>query len=248
MLDQIATARAAAGDSLLTNQQSHSIESELINVCVTKTAVQGLETRVWQAGTRSDFGHRPKSESRDLWLPVQAKTTLKSSFPYRFYVRGEYDMDLACFPGHGCGGFVFSEQYMRQHKAKLYSGKCLYIAPGSAFDEPMLNWPDYAEKMLARWREEAVLHERDVAEQRTGGARQSRLRSEMELRMQCTEKSQCEVVTQSLVQALVPGRVYAWPASPNEVVDRFVDGLRVQDKVVQAVSSGAFQALSLIHI
>jgi len=213
-----------------------------MSTCKQQCTRAGLDVRLWQAGTRSDIGHRPVDQTVDLWLPVQAKTTLVRCRPYRFFVRGEYAMDVACFHGHRVGGYVFSEQFMRKNKKKLYSGKCIYIAAGSTFDEPLLKWPVYAQQMLDRWNTELAAHQTDVESGRDGDDRVSLLRSELELRMQCTENSQREVAVQMLMQAVIVGRKYEWPDEPNGHVDRFVDGLRVQDKVVAAVASGAFQA------
>lgn len=213
-----------------------------MSTCKQQCTRAGLDMRLWQAGTRSDFGHRPAEQATDLWLPIQAKSTMVRCRPYRFFVRGEYEMDVACFPGHRAGAYVFSQQFMLMNKSKLYSGKCMYIAAGSAFDEPLLKWPGYAQHMLDRWNVEFAVHKADAEAGRFGDDRLSLLRSELELRMQCTENSQREVATQMLMQALVVDRKYEWPDEPNGHVDRFVDGLRVQDKVVAAVASGAFQA------
>lgn len=228
--------------AVMSKRKSHSIEASLLSTCKQQCTRAGLDMRLWQAGTRSDFGHRPVDRPVDLWLPVQAKTTLVTCRPYRFFVRGEYAMDVACVPGHRAGAYVFSQQFMLKNKCKLYSGKCIYIATGSAFDEPLMKWPAYAQQMLGRWNAEFAAHEADVEAGRFGDDRLSLLRPELELRMQCTDNSQREVATQMLMQAVVVNRKYEWPDEPNGHVDRFVDGLRVQDKVVAAVESGAFQA------
>jgi hypothetical protein len=236
MIQKISAQRKLGGEVELTSSDSYAIESMSLSQCTNSCSALGLDTRSWQAGTRSDLGHRPVDQTIDLWLPVQAKSTLVNCFPYRFFIRGEYAMDIACFPGQGTGAFVFSEQFMRDNKKNLYSGKCLYIAQGSAFDAPLLTWPHYAQRMLDRWNVELVVHKMDVEAGRVGEDRVSKLRSEMELRMQCTENSQREVVTQMLMQSLVLNRKYEWPNEPNGHVDRLVDGRRVQDKVAAAKS------------
>lgn len=239
MLHQVSSERNASGSPDFTNAKSFAIESLCLSKCIKSCRELGLDVRLWQAGTRSDFGHRPIDCTVDLWLPVQAKSTLVSSPPYRFFVRGEYAMDMACFPGHHAGGYVFSAQFMRENKKSLYSDKCMYIATGSAFDEPLLKWPDYTQRMLGRWNAEFAAHQTDVELGRDGNDRVSMLRSELELRMQCTENSQREIAVQMLIQAVIVGRKYEWPDEPNGVVDRLVDGRRVQDKVVRAVAGSA---------
>jgi len=242
MMNQVSLERNVSGESNWTNGESHAIECASLSMLTKSCGELGLETRNWQAGTRSDFGHRPIDCTVDLWLPVQAKSTLVSSPPYRFFLKGEYAMDVACFPGHHAGGYVFSEEFMRENNKSLYSGKCIYIAAGSAFDEPLLKWPAYTEQMLRRWNAEFAAHQKDVESGRTGNGRVSALRSELELRMQCTEMSQREITVQLLIQAVVVDRKYEWPDTPNGTVDRIVDGLRVQDKVVKQGTSGAFLA------
>ena len=237
MLQKISAQRKLDGEVELTSAQSYAIESRSLSQCANSCNVFGLDTRSWQAGTRSDLGHRPVDETIDLWLPVQVKSTLVRCFPYRFFIRGEYAMDIACLPGQGTGAFVFSEQFMRDNKKNLYGERCLYIAQGSVFDTPLLTWPQYALRMLDRWNAELVVHKMDVEADRVGEDRVSKLRSEMELRMQCTENSQREIVTQMLMQSLILDRKYEWPNEPNSHVDRLVDGRRVQDKVAAAASN-----------
>ena len=131
---------------------------------------------------------------------------------------------------------------MRKNKDKLYSGKCIYITPGSVFDTKLLKWPSHSKMMAERWHVEFDAHVKDVDAGRTGTERVSRLRTEMELRMQCSENSKKEVATQMLIMSVTPERKHEWHHMPNGHVDRVVDGLRVQDKVALPVKSGAFQS------
>ena len=242
MIQKISAERNIDGQPELSSADSHAIESMSLSKCVEYCRSLGIDTRIWQAGTRSDFGHRPADQTIDLWLPVQAKTTLVSCFPYRFFLRGEYAMDVACFPGQGSGAFVFSKQFLRDNKEKLYSGKCLYIAPGSAFNTPMLTWPNYVKHMIDRWNDELAVHKLDAEAGRIGSDRVSVLRSEMELRMDCSTNSQREIVTQMLMQSVIHHRKYEWPDEPNGHFDRWVDGKRIQDKVVLPTNNGTFTA------
>ena len=240
MIKSIVEERSLYDEPDLKHTESHAIETAIIAKCVASCKALALDTRLWQAGTRSDFGHRPYSKNVDLWVPVQAKTTLTKNYPYRFFIRGEYEMDLACFPGHGNGAFVFDEKFMNDNASSLYGGNGMYISEGSIFDTGMLLWSQYVEKMTNRWNSEFELHKTDVSLGRVGDNRLSKLRSEIELRMQCTENSQREIVTQMLMQSVIVGPKYEWSQEPNGIVDRLIDGKTTQDKVAHSVSSGCF--------
>lgn len=222
-----------------TSASSHNIEEYIVTRFSSLISEFGIETRSWQAGTRSDFGHRPLGNTLDLWLPIQAKTTLVQEPPYRFFLRGEYDMNVVCFPGHLNGCFVASSDFLLENQHHLYSRKCLYIAKNSEFDLPLCDWRVYSELMLGCWNSEWELHRKDVELERTGPQRKSQLRSEMELRLQCTPNSQREIVLQTLLIKFDANRRHAWPNSPNGHVDRFIDDLRIQDKTVRLSQGSA---------
>ena len=240
---EIEASRKLGNAPNFTSATSHQIEEHVLSRFATLISEFGVETRFWQAGTRSDFGHRPRGMSADLWLPVQAKTTLAQKPPYKFFLRGEYDMYVVCIPGHLHGCFFVSSAFLRENQHHLYSGKCLYVAKNSRFNLDLFKWNSYSETILGVWNSELELHRKDVKLQRTGPQRKSRLRPEMELRMQCTPNSQIEIVLQALLIKFDSTRRHAWPSSPNGHVDRFIDDLRIQDKTVRfAQGSASFTA------
>lgn len=205
-------------------RKSAEIESSLLQIAKRQCEKHGLEIRIWQAGTTSDVGVRPVGETVDKWLPLQAKTTLATRKPFKFFFKHSYEIDIIALIGNRAGGFTYSATFMKKNWHKLVGGKCMSVNPGQVWNRPLVRWPQLSQQLVAQWNASR------------------NLMTEMELRMQCTVNSQREIASQMLLRQMYPDRVHEWPINSQAAYDRLCDGRRVQDKVVLAVASSAFQA------
>jgi hypothetical protein len=156
--------------------------------------------------------------------------------PYRFYgFDKSYGIDIACIPGHSLGCYLLPKDLVSANTDALHGGKVVTIGKPvrsskcSVWNTGLKKWKNYCPLRMQKWHEEFEVHKEDVA---TGRKPLSQLKTELYLRMQCSRNSQLEIVLQMLLIRLNPTAQHAWPEYGQISIDRFVDGLRVQDKAV----------------
>jgi hypothetical protein len=166
-----------------------------------------LEVRTWQDGTDSDLGVRPRGIEADEWLAVQCKATAKTTPKYQFALvdQPKYDtMVILGFPGTLRGAFVPTRQSAWRNG---------YVRVGD--EAHLLSWNALSDYLVAEW---------NVRREKGG------LFSEQFLRMQCSPHAQLELCLMQLHSVLRGNGKINWPRCNNSVVDRLVNGMKVQDK------------------
>jgi hypothetical protein len=203
----------------MSKRKSSCIETASVEIVKRQLLKYGIELRAWQAGTESDFGIRPVGSTADKWLPYQAKTTLATRKPFKFFFRHSYEIDILGIPGNRAGAYCYSTEFMKKNFQHLVGGKYISVSAGQVWNQSLKRWPELAEYLRLQW-----------------SSRHDDLKSEMDLRMQCTKNSQMEICTQMLMMKMFSHHRHGWPANAQDTYDRLRNEQRIQDKVVGHVN------------
>lgn len=197
------------------------VEDDAISTLINIAPSAGVEVRKWHDGTRSDIGVRPANVSEDAWYPVQIKST-RAVIPKFQWNCGDkpYNIPLLLMTGTREQAFLLRPDELTRHNEKLKSNPLIAYGVSAGYWRGALT-PNKVFDILAelgtRWHCEHALG--------NGGL----LATESTLQMQCSVDSQREWFVSSLSRMFSSATIHTRP-SHQSTVDRFEDGVRIQDK------------------
>ena len=199
---------------------AYDIETQAVSFLMTSATLHGLEIQCWHDGTKSDCGVRAIGSSTDRWLPLQIKSTRRTT-PTFSNCDKEYDCSIVgvALAEENTRVFLFDVDVVQRNKSNL-SGKDIRIGlrESNVWKEFEFAPNDLWSKLLSRWQD--------------GQGLPSRV-----LELQCPKNQQLEFCAQELAQMMDPERDIKLPIGRNGAVDRIVEGLRVQDKCAHVVAN-----------
>ena len=186
-------------------------EAEAVVILNHSASENHVEIRYWHDGTLSDGGIRPKNSSVDRWVPFQLKSC-KRQVPTFSNCDKLYSCDILGVSISTRQFFLFPRTFVAENQQHL-SGLDIRIGKTNTnvWKQFELDECSLWQKLSQCWLEGHGLTQR-------------------EYEMQCSRNSQMEYCMTELAQMMDPLSTMHFDETRNNVTDRIVDGLKVQDK------------------
>mgnify|MGYP006135703673 CR=1 FL=1 len=182
----------------------------------------GCEFHQLHDGTKSDFALR-FGRQHDLWLPQQLKSCSASEPPFKFCnCDKEYECGIVCVAPYATPPriFAYTSDFVAKNQDAMSGSDIRIGVRHSVWSNGETSMDAYFERMCVEWLELCNTSPLRILE------------------LQCNRNAQLEYCLAELAELLDEGRVFEQPSVRNGVVDRLMDGQRVQDKCARRPSGG----------